>query len=71
MAALKSKLSPSQGLMARIMRIVRTCPDAASEVLELIFLVRDRYRRQHNGPAHAAGIAFGAWAEADAGVKGL
>ena len=39
MAAPKSKLSPSQELMARIMRIVRTCPDAASEVLELMFLV--------------------------------
>ncbi|MDP4006153.1 hypothetical protein [Methylobacterium sp. NEAU K] len=35
----KSKLSPSQELMARIMRIVRTCPEAASEVLELMFLV--------------------------------
>jgi hypothetical protein len=39
MAAPKSKLSPSQELMARIMRIVRTCPEAASEVLELMFLV--------------------------------
>jgi hypothetical protein len=39
MAALKSKLSPSQELMARLMRIVRSCPDAASEVLELMFLV--------------------------------
>jgi hypothetical protein len=39
MAAPKPKLSPSQELMARIMRIVRTCPDAASEVLELMFLV--------------------------------
>ncbi|KNY21893.1 hypothetical protein [Methylobacterium sp. ARG-1] len=39
MAAPKSKLSPSQELMARLMRIVRSCPDAASEVLELMFLV--------------------------------
>ncbi|MCJ2132567.1 hypothetical protein MKK69_00520 [Methylobacterium sp. J-026] len=39
MPASKSKLSPSQELMARIMRIVRTCPEAASEVLELMFLV--------------------------------
>ena len=39
MAAPRTKLSPSQELMARIMRIVRTCPDAASEVLELMFLV--------------------------------
>lgn len=35
----RSALSPSQELMARIMRIVRTCPEAASEVLELMFLV--------------------------------
>ena len=39
MAVPKSKLSPSQELMARLMRIVRTCPEAASEVLELMFLV--------------------------------
>ncbi|SDA15862.1 hypothetical protein SAMN02799622_01421 [Methylobacterium sp. UNC378MF] len=39
MAAPKSKLTPSQELMARIMRIVRSCPEAASEVLELMFLV--------------------------------
>lgn len=39
MAAPKPKLTPSQELMARIMRIVRTCPEAASEVLELMFLV--------------------------------
>ncbi|MHC2104466.1 MULTISPECIES: hypothetical protein [unclassified Methylobacterium] len=39
MAVPKPKLSPSQELMARIMRIVRTCPEAASEVLELMFLV--------------------------------
>ena len=39
MAASKPKLSPSQELMARLMRIVRSCPDAASEVLELMFLV--------------------------------
>lgn len=35
----RSALSPSQELMARLMRIVRTCPEAASEVLELMFLV--------------------------------
>lgn len=39
MAAPQHKLSPSQELMARILRIVRACPDAASEVLELITLV--------------------------------
>lgn len=39
MAAPNHKLSPSQELMARILRIVRACPDAASEVLELITLV--------------------------------
>ncbi|MFC6789420.1 hypothetical protein ACFQE0_07175 [Methylobacterium komagatae] len=39
MAAPPNKLSPSQELMARILRIVRACPDAASEVLELITLV--------------------------------
>ncbi|WP_091720102.1 hypothetical protein [Methylobacterium phyllostachyos] len=39
MATSRSKLSPSQELMARIMRIVRTCPDAAGEILELMFLV--------------------------------
>ncbi|MGU3542817.1 hypothetical protein [Methylobacterium sp. A52T] len=39
MAAPKPKLTPSQELMARIMRIVRSCPEAASEVLELMFLV--------------------------------
>jgi hypothetical protein len=39
MAAPRTRLSPSQELMARIMRIVRTCPGAASEVLELMFLV--------------------------------
>lgn len=39
MAAPHRKLSPSQELMARILRIVRACPDAASEVLELITLV--------------------------------
>ncbi len=33
------KLTPSQDLMSRILRIVRACPDAASEVLELITLV--------------------------------
>ncbi|WP_238252820.1 hypothetical protein [Methylobacterium persicinum] len=39
MSAAHHKLSPSQELMARILRIVRACPDAASEVLELITLV--------------------------------
>jgi hypothetical protein len=39
MATPRSKLSPSQELMARIMRIVRTCPEAAGEMLELMFLV--------------------------------
>ncbi|MDP4023630.1 hypothetical protein Q8W71_13405 [Methylobacterium sp. NEAU 140] len=39
MATPRPKLSPSQELMARIMRIVRICPQAASEVLELTFLV--------------------------------
>ncbi|MCJ2017738.1 MULTISPECIES: hypothetical protein [unclassified Methylobacterium] len=39
MASPRSKLSPSQELMARIMRIVRTCPEAAGEMLELMFLV--------------------------------
>ncbi|MGU3539456.1 hypothetical protein [Methylobacterium sp. A54F] len=32
-------MSPTQELIARVMRIVRTCPDAATEVLELMFLV--------------------------------
>jgi hypothetical protein len=39
MAAPRRPLSPSQELMARILRIVRACPEAASEVLELITLV--------------------------------
>jgi hypothetical protein len=39
MAASRRPLSPSQELMARILRIVRACPEAASEVLELITLV--------------------------------
>ncbi|MCJ2027636.1 hypothetical protein [Methylobacterium sp. J-067] len=39
MATPHQKLSPSQELMARILRIVRACPDAASEILELITLV--------------------------------
>jgi len=39
MATSRSKLSPSQELMARIMRIVRACPEAAGEMLELMFLV--------------------------------
>ena len=39
MAVPRSKLSPSQELMARLMRIVRTCPEGAGEILELMFLV--------------------------------
>lgn len=39
MASPRPKLSPSQDLMARLMRIVRACPEAATEVLELMFLV--------------------------------
>ncbi|GJD42926.1 hypothetical protein AFCDBAGC_0768 [Methylobacterium cerastii] len=32
-------MTPTQELIGRVMRIVRTCPEAASEVLELMFLV--------------------------------
>ncbi|MFG5117969.1 hypothetical protein [Methylorubrum sp. POS3] len=32
-------MSPTQELIARMMRIVRACPEAANEVLELMFLV--------------------------------
>ncbi|GJE59424.1 hypothetical protein [Methylobacterium trifolii] len=39
MAASRPRLSPTQELIGRVMRIVRTCPEAASEVLELMFLV--------------------------------
>ncbi len=39
MAAARSRMSPTQELIARVMRIVRVCPEAASEVLELMFLV--------------------------------
>lgn len=31
-------LSPTQELTSRLMRVVRTCPQAASEVLELVYL---------------------------------
>lgn len=33
------RMSPTQELIARLMRIVRACPEAANEVLELMFLV--------------------------------
>lgn len=39
MAAPRSRMSPTQELIARVMRIVRACPEAANEVLELMFLV--------------------------------
>lgn len=39
MAEPRRQMSPTQELIARVMRIVRICPDAASEVLELMFLV--------------------------------
>ncbi|GJD35580.1 hypothetical protein [Methylobacterium aerolatum] len=39
MAAPRPKLTPSQELMTRLLRIVRACPEAAAEVLELITLV--------------------------------
>ena len=32
-------MTPTQELIGRVMRIVRACPEAASEVLELMFLV--------------------------------
>ena len=32
-------MTPTQELIGRVMRIVRVCPEAASEVLELMFLV--------------------------------
>lgn len=35
----RRRLSPIQELTARVLRIVRICPDAAGEVLELMFLV--------------------------------
>ncbi|MEE7458152.1 hypothetical protein MPAR168_17365 [Methylorubrum populi] len=39
MAPPRSRMSPTQELIARVMRIVRVCPEAANEVLELMFLV--------------------------------
>ena len=39
MADTRRPMSPTQELIARVMRIVRICPAAASEVLELMFLV--------------------------------
>jgi hypothetical protein len=35
----RQPMSPTQELISRVMRIVRICPDAAAEVLELMFLV--------------------------------
>ena len=39
MAPPRARMSPTQELIARMMRIVRACPEAANEVLELMFLV--------------------------------
>ncbi|WP_375465272.1 hypothetical protein [uncultured Methylobacterium sp.] len=39
MSAPSRRMTPTQELTSRVMRIVRTCPNAASEVLELMFLV--------------------------------
>lgn len=39
MAESRPQRSPTQELIARVLRIVRSSPDAASEVLELMFLV--------------------------------
>lgn len=39
MSATHRSMTPTQELIGRVMRIVRTCPEAASEVLELMFLV--------------------------------
>ncbi|MCJ2075850.1 hypothetical protein MKK68_09305 [Methylobacterium sp. E-016] len=39
MSAPRRSMTPTQELISRVMRIVRACPDAASEVLELMFLV--------------------------------
>ncbi|WP_430913172.1 hypothetical protein [Methylobacterium sp. sgz302541] len=39
MTAPRRRLSPTQELTARVLRIVRLCPEAAGEVLELMFLV--------------------------------
>lgn len=39
MSAPSRRMTPTQELIGRVMRIVRVCPDAASEVLELTFLV--------------------------------
>lgn len=35
----RARMSPTQELIARMMRMVRACPEAANEVLELMFLV--------------------------------
>ena len=35
----RPKLTPSQELISRVLRLVRVCPEAASEMLELMFLV--------------------------------
>ena len=39
MAEPRTQRSPTQELIARVLRIVRASPDAASDVLELMFLV--------------------------------
>ena len=39
MSATRRSMTPTQELIGRVMRIVRACPQAASEVLELMFLV--------------------------------
>ncbi|GEP11534.1 hypothetical protein [Methylobacterium gnaphalii] len=39
MAETRRPRSPTQELIARVLRIVRAAPDAASEMLELMFLV--------------------------------
>ena len=39
MSATRRSMTPTQELIGRVMRIVRACPEAASEVLELMFLV--------------------------------
>ena len=39
MSATHRSMTPTQELIGRVMRIVRACPQAASEVLELMFLV--------------------------------
>ncbi len=39
MAERGTSRSPTQELVARMLRVVRTCPDASADVLELMFLV--------------------------------